>query len=379
MKFLLPTIKGCEDIAKKELERLGFRHVETLQGKIIVEGRQNESLIANIIRLNWTPKTVERVAYILNEGKITSLRDLSCLVEEITDHLIDLVPRHASFAVDTIRFGSHNFSSVEANKQLGSDIHNALDKHHKRPKVDLTNPSLIFRFWIENERAFFTVDTTGKNALRKRRYLAYRHPAPMRTTLAAIMLEKLDYDGETLLDPFCGGGTILIEAAHRIRKIPNVAFRDNFAFYNLNVEKGLGNTAHDILLELVEAINYQSANLTGIEIDTKRAAGAMLNAKRAFVSDTIAIRNQDALTADFGNPRLIVSNPPFGVRLEGGIQENDLYQQLAQKIKDISNVDILMIGPKKIFKTAFDDFIVKDYRTISYGAFYIKFAHFYNT
>ncbi len=378
MKFLLPTIKGCEDIAKKELERLGYRHVNNFQGKILVEGRNNEDLFANIIRLNWKPKTIERVALVLNEGRIATLNDLSAMIKESADFLLELVPRHASLAVDTIRSGSHPFNSLEANKQLGSDIYTLLEKHHKHPKINLTNPSIIFRVWIENDQAFFTIDTTGKNALRKRRYLAYRHPAPMRTTLAAIMLEKLNYDGAPLLDPFCGGGTILIEAAHRIRRIPNVAFRDSFAFYNLNVETGLSNITHDILMELMEEMNEQTASLTGMEIDKHRAAGARINAKKAFVADTITIKNQDALTADFEAPRYIVSNPPFGVRLQGGMDEKELYFRLSRKIKEISDVDILMIGPKKIFKPAFDDFEVISYQTISYGAFYIKLAHFYN-
>ncbi len=378
MRFLLPTIKGCEEYAAKELRRLGYRHISTLQGKIIVEAPEKYSLMENIIRLNWIPKTIERVALILNEGKIMSLQDLRSLVEEADDFIVELAPKHGSFAVDTIRSGSHSFTSIKASKEIGSDIFKVLERHEKYPKVDLTNPALIFRIWIENDLAFITLDTTGKNALRKRRYLAYRHPAPMRTTLAAILLEMLDYSGEPLLDPFCGGATILIESAHRVRNIPNVAFRDQFAFYNINMGKGLGNVTHEILLELVDAMNDAQVTLRGIEIDPSRARGAMLNTKRAFVSDTITIENEDALAVDFKTPRFIVSNPPFGVRLNNNITETELYHRLARKIKEISDVDILMIGPKKIFKPAFDEFHQKKYITISYGAFYIKLAHYYN-
>ncbi len=372
-RFLLSTIKGCEDLTQRELNRLGYSTIKVLQGKLIVEGKKNNSLVEDIIRLNWMPKTVERVNLILTQSKIAELSDFNSLVQDAAELLKHVMPLRASFAVKTARSGKHSFTSIDVNKVVGSEILKLFSASNPL-RVDLNHPTIILRVWIENNEAFLTIDTTGKDSLRKRRYMTYAHPAPIRTTIAAAMLEKIKYNGENLTDPFCGGGTILIEAAHRVRKIPNMAFRDTFAFYHLKSEE-IRATAHEIAMELVEKMNNTAMSLNGIEIEKNHAFGAYINTKKAFVSDTVRIINGDALKEPLGEPHYIVSNPPFGVRLKNGMKDIELYQRFATRIKEFSDVELLLLTYKKLILKAFSDFKILELKKISYGAFYVYLAH----
>lgn len=178
-----------------------------------------------------------------------------------------------------------------------------------------------------------------------RRYRVYNHPAALKTTIAASMLYLGGYRGEPLLDPMCGGGTIPIEAAHIARRYPIYLFRDDYAFrrlrlYNRDLE-------YEIRSSIDREIGRDLYEIYCMDISREHIAGAMRNAESAKVIDTIKFRVGDALRrdsyADF-DPRLIVVNPPYGIRSWRIERLKELYTRFLRVLRDLySDVRLILI------------------------------------
>jgi tRNA (guanine6-N2)-methyltransferase len=358
MRLLLTTAAGLEDLAAGEAQEIGARPIEMQQGKVIVEG--SEGLIP---RLNLRAKCVEHVYVLLARDRVDSLEDVYRVSKEA---LCEILARNQSFAVRATRIGTHDFRSQDIAGHVGQAIIDAhVEAGKPRPPVSLNFPSVEFRAWLREDDFMLGVNTTGEG-LHKRRYRVYQHPAPLNPCIAAAMLRLAGYDGGDLLDPFCGSGTILVEAAHILRRVHNGCLRSDFAFRELP-----WHDLHDfrrLLLEITDSMNRRTAVLKGIDISPKHISGARINARSAFVEDTVSLEVGDATRLKGELPSLLVTNPPYGLRVGSARRLDSIYRGFASAISEYPGTRIVIISAFPGLEGAFGDFRLVEDRRILYGA-----------
>jgi tRNA (guanine6-N2)-methyltransferase len=366
MWLLLTTAAGLEDLVLAEAQEIGARAVETQQGRVIVDGP--ETLIP---RLNLQVKCSEHVYVVLARESVESLEDIYRVTKEAE---CTILSRNQSFAVRASRVGSHPFRSQDVAGYVGQaiiDAHLAEDK--PRPPVSLNYPRVEFRAWLREDDFILGVNTTGEG-LHKRRYRVYRHPAPLNPCIAAAMLRLAGDEGRDLLDPFCGSGTILVEAAHRVRRVHNGCLRSDFAMLDLPWHDV--HVYRELLLELTEDMNRNAVGLKGVDISPKHLRGARLNARAAFVEDTISLERGDAARLGGEIPNLVVTNPPYGLRVGRAGHLDAIYRGFASALADRTGTQLVIISAYPRLDEALADLKLLEDRRILYGDLVTRLRHY---
>ncbi|MCS7121942.1 MAG: tRNA (guanine(6)-N2)-methyltransferase [Archaeoglobaceae archaeon] len=311
MLFYVTTLRGVEDVTAEEIKNYG-KVLEIRRGRVIFEAPKGF-----IPKLNAQLRCAERVVALIDRGKFKSLDELYSIVKS---HDYDFI-KGKSFAVRCTRVGSHNFTSIDVSRVAGQAVIDSfLEKHRERLKVNLDEPDVIVRVDVIDDEYFLGIDTTGEG-LHKRWWRVYNHPAHLNAIIACAMVKLAGWKfEESLIDPMCGSGTILIEAAMLGRNISPGKNRD-FAYFKILGEK----------VEVSEE-NNKIMNLKGVEKFKKHVDGAKANAEKAGVLDTIVFEVGDALKLE-GTYDCIVTNPPYGLRVsrKGAIEK--LYDGLCRAVK----------------------------------------------
>ena len=339
MKLYVTTTPGLEDVSAREIESLGGRVEEIRYGRGRVFLTGDLKLVA---KLNYLARTVERVMVLLKVEKFDSLNDIYKIVKEID---FSFVNQDQSFAIRPLRVGNHDFTSLDVGRVAGQAVIDSyLESKGRRLKVNLDEPDVIIRVDVINDEVYVGLDTTGDVALHRRGYRVYEHPAPLNPAIASalVMLSEWKCD-EILVDPMCGSGTILIESAMMCRNIPPQKLRESFQFVKIWGKDIL----EDVKREVVE--NRIDLNLVGVERFRKHLRGAKINSEVAGVADTIDYVQGDATRLCLKRADVIVTNPPYGLRIarKGLIEE--LYEGF---LKSAVNVDriVVITAEHKILK-----------------------------
>ncbi len=334
---LFTTARGIEEIVAQELKKLGGEGWERWSERSgWVKGKVDSPL--TLARLCYCARTIHRGVLVLVEGTIRrteeGLGDLYELVKSV-DWTEWLTPT-TTFCVRANRHGRHQFQSPDIERVSGQAvIDRILEQTGNRQRVRLTNPDVLVRVEVAGETCVIGIDFVGEEALHRRGYRVYDHPAALSPVLAAAMVLMAQWSPkERLLDPMCGSGTILIEAALFARKVPGGFFRkERFAFRSLPYFSGVN--FDDLLLEWDTQAEWQvRAPLFGSDLSPKHIGGAQQNAERALVADTIEWQVMDAaeLPQRFpkGSVQCLMSNPPFGVRSGSPARAREAHRLLLQ-------------------------------------------------
>lgn len=323
-KIIAKTLHNLEDVLSQEIEALGGRELEV--GKRMVSFVGNQELL---YRANLRLRTALRILKPLYTFRAN---DPDTLYEKLRAFAWDKVMApQQTFAIDTTVY-SDKFSH---SKYVGYRTKDAIvdywrDKAGTRPNVSLNNPNLYINIHIAHEEVTLSLDSSGES-LHKRGYRVVQTDAPINEVLAAGILLKAGWQGETdLIDPMCGSGTFLIEAALIARNIAPGLYRKNFAF-----EQWL-----DFDSKLFEQVyNDDSAerpfehHIYGSDILPNAIEVAKRNIARAGLSkdislEAISFQNRPQPT----QPSLIVMNPPYGERLKLTSPE-ELYTMIGERLK----------------------------------------------
>lgn len=210
------------------------------------------------------------------------------------------------------------------------------ERYSERPSVNRDTPDIRINVYLFKNRARVSLDMSGQS-LHRRNYRTQGGSAPMKETLAAAILLSSHWNEarEPLFDPMCGSGTLLIEGALIAAGIAPGLQRDYFGF--------LGWRKHDAELwqtlrdEAQEKKNLSELPvISGCDIDGQAIRVAESNIERAGLSEVIHVQEQDffaSATPLSGSPGLIVTNPPYGERLEEKAQLGQLYTKLGRSLK----------------------------------------------
>ncbi|SFD12974.1 bifunctional 23S rRNA (guanine(2069)-N(7))-methyltransferase RlmK/23S rRNA (guanine(2445)-N(2))-methyltransferase RlmL [Pragia fontium] len=327
------TARGLEELLKTELEALGASACKVVQGGVHFEG--DERLMYT--SLLWS-RLASRILMPLNEFKVYSDMDLYLGVNAIN--------WPAMFGVDktfAVNFTGTNEeirnSQYGALKVKDAVVDSFTRKVQQRPNVAKLQPDIRINVFLQKERASVAIDLSG-DGLHQRGYRDAAGLAPLKENLAAAIVMRSGWQPETpMVDPMCGSGTLLIEAAMMAADIAPGLRRDYWGF-----NQWLGHNAELWRELLAEAqvrasrgVNNTQSRFYGYDHDRRVIEIAKVNARRAGVASLIHFETQELTRLvnplPAGTHGTVLSNPPYGERLDSEPALIALHSALGQIMK----------------------------------------------
>jgi len=317
IRFFATTPTGIEDLASSEVEMLLNVKCFPDIGKVFFQ-----SNLEAIYILNLCSSTLNKVMVCLHRSYFENLNQIYYLVKQV-DFSQYILPNQ-SFAVESERYGVHDFTSVDVSRVVGQAVIDSyLSSKGVRLKVNLSSPDITFFSLVRNNEFILGLNTSGES-LHKRNYRVYEHPAALKPTIASAMLMIAGwYCNKPLIDPMCGSATIPIEAAFKARRLPPNYLRKDYAFYKMGF---LDLQDFEKLRErLLSKANRNVYSIFGMEKYERHLRGAIMNCSNAGVGYTVFLKLGDATRSETYPSEpfdTIIVNPPYGVRMipEGGMK-----------------------------------------------------------
>jgi len=315
-----------EELCEQELVELGAKNT-----KVSYRGIYFEADHSTIYKINYTARTISRVLAPLKSFYCNNANAIMKTAEQIEWEKIFSLDQTFSITSSVTKSTINN--SLYASQVLKDGIADYFrSKFDKRPDVNTVNPDVRFNLFIEKDKAILSLDTSGES-LHKRGYRLLAGEAPMQETLAAAIIRLSKWDGEKpLLDCMCGSGTIICEALMHFCRIPAQNLRKNFGFFHLpdfeaSVWKKVKDEADSKIRPLPKELIYGSDKS---QITLKVAQE---NLSRLPFSENVELAGQPFQHIKQFENGVLITNPPYGIRL--GLREDVevLYKDLGDFIK----------------------------------------------
>lgn len=324
IKIQVKTFFGLEEVLADELKKLGGREVEIKNRAVNCEGD-----LGFLYKINYSCRTALKILVPILTFKAW---DENRFYDKLFDFPWDeIMSVDQTFAIDATvyseRFKHSQFMSL---KMKDAIVDYFKFKFRKRPDVDTKNPQIKFHLHIDRELVTISLDSSG-DALFKRGYRQEQTAAPINEVLAAGMLQLAGWDGKGIfLDPMCGSGTLLIEAAMVAMGLPAQLYRKSFAFQNWkNYDAELFAKIKEFR---VNRIKEFEGKIVGYDTDARAINAAKINIEAAELEDVIEVRKQDFFESKKEHfPLLMVFNPPYDERLE--INDDEFYKKIGDTFK----------------------------------------------
>ncbi len=347
MQLIATCLFGLEGLLGDEIDNLGYKRIETIDGRVTFEAPPEAIATCNI-RL----RTAERVLIKVGSFKALTFDSLFESVKALP--WSDYIGKNDAFPVKGHSIRSKLFSIPDCQRIIKKAVVNSLSAKYNIKLFAETGVKYQIEFFILNDIATLMIDTSGVG-LHKRGYRALAGAAPLRETLAAAMVKMSRMrDNVIICDPLCGSGTIAIEAAQMACNMAagvNRSFvSEEFSFLNKNMFR----------LEREKARSEVTQPITqifGSDIDAEAVALARDNAKKAGVSHCVEFKQANA--RDFLSPienarGTIITNPPYGERLGELSEARDLYKALGKTFeKNIPMWQMYIITSDELFERYF--------------------------
>ena len=323
-EFVVPTLFGLEGIAGDELRRLDLENVRVENGRVLFSGDEKAMAKANVCL-----RTGERVLLVLADFKATTFEELFQGV--YNTNLEDFIPKDGQFPVKGHCLNSQLMSVPDCQAIIKKAASRRLGEKYGVNWMPETGVKYQLQFSLMHDRCQLYLDTSGPG-LHKRGYRAVGNDAPLRETLAAAMVMLTRYRGrEYFWDPFCGSGTIAIEAALIARnKAPGMYRRfmgEAFAWCPPDVWG-------EVRAEAKEKEFNGRYQILGSDNDPRCISLAIANARKAGVADSISFRDGDATKMDFpAQSGILVCNPPYGQRMMEQQSAQRLYAMFGKHVR----------------------------------------------
>ncbi len=318
LNFCAPCILGVEGICANDLRFNGIENVKAENGRVLFSGDFNTLARANLIS-----RYSERIQILLAEFSVASFDDLFEGVK----------------GIEWERFIAENDAFPVKGSCLDSDIHSVSDCQKIIKKAVADRLSLKYglnwfeetgsvhqiQFLLRNNRVSILLDTSGEG-LHKRGYRAESNDAPIKETLAAVMVDLMRVrSNHFVVDPMCGSGTLLIESALKALKIAPGINRSFSAECWKQIPESVWKEERERALS---EINYDCKfKAIGYDIDERALEVAANNAERAGVADRIEFKKRDIRDFSFDSDyQTTIVNPPYGERLLDVDEAEKLYK-----------------------------------------------------
>ncbi len=317
LRFAVPTLFGLEGLCADEMRRLDLKNVQAENGRVFCEGT-----LADIPRLNLNLRTGERVLVVLGQFPAPTFDALFEGTKALPWE--QFIPREGTFPVKGHCLNSALHAVPSCQAMIKKAVATRLGSKYGMDKLPEIGALYQIQFSIMKDVATLMLDTSGPG-LYKRGYRAQGVDAPLRETLAAAMVILSRYRGrDPFCDPFCGSGTIAIEAA-LIAKNRAPGLNRSFS-----AQKWRGLNSKLWLEAADEAMDKEydgEYEIWGGDIDPRAVELARHNAALAEVDDVVKFEVADATRFHWGGLHgRIVTNPPYGERLMEHREAEELYR-----------------------------------------------------
>lgn len=335
--LLVPCHFGLEAVLKREIYDLGYEITKVEDGRVTFEGDEEAVCRANIFL-----RTAERVMIQVGRFKATTFEELFQGIKNLPWE--EYIPEDGKFwvkkasSINSKLFSPSDIQSI-AKKAM---VERMKQKYHKEWfKED--GAAYPVRIFLLKDEVTVALDTSG-DSLHKRGYRTMTSKAPLTETLAASLILLTPWRKDRILvDPFCGSGTFPIEAAMIAANIAPGMNRDFTAEEWTNmIDRKLW---YECVKEAEDMIDTTvKVDIQGYDIDGDVIKAARENAKRAGVEHMIHF--QQRAVADLSHPKkygFIITNPPYGERLEDKADLPELYTQIGQAYQRLDSWSMFLI------------------------------------
>jgi len=325
MKFIAKTFHGLEDVLEKELKSLGAKKVRKSKRACLYEGDKEL-----LYKSNLNLRTVIRILVPFEEFVAFDENRLYKKIRQI--NWSKYISLDQTFAIDT----TVSSSRFRHSKYLALKIKDAIvdqfrDEFGSRPSVDTLNPDFRLNVHCNETNFTLSLDSSGQS-LHKRGYRESGHQAPLNEVLAAGMILSSGWDGKsTLIDPMCGSGTILLEAALIAKNIPPNFERNDFAFMKWkDFDENLWNKIYS---DAEENIKKSENIIFGFDRDDRALHFAKNSIAKFGLSNVITLSNK---SFEENIPKhesgMLIMNPPYDERMK---EENIIafYKMIGDQLK----------------------------------------------
>ena len=320
-RYMIPCLLGLEKLVGDEVKRLGLTGVRVENGRIFCDGTD-----ADCARLNINLRCGARVLLVLGEFPARSFEELFQGVKAIAWE--DYIPKDGAFPVKGYSITSQLHSAPACQSIVKKAMVERLKGRYGLEQFPETGAKYQVRFSLFKDQAVIGLDGSGEG-LYKRGYRAVGVEAPLRETLAAAMVLLSRYRGrDPFCDPFCGSGTIPIEAAliakNRAPGLERSFDAQKWAFLPQNAWL-------DAAEEAMDKEFHGKYDIWGGDIDPRAVDIARSNAVKAGVEDCVRFEVADMKDFRRNSPYgQLVTNPPYGERLMDRAEAEALYRELGR-------------------------------------------------
>lgn len=324
IKIQIKTFFGLEEVLAAEIKKLGGRNVEVKNRAVNCVGD-----LGFLYKINYSARTALKILVPVFEFKAFNEEQLYKKVYQFNWE--QFLSPGQTFAIDaTVNSETFRHSRFITLKMKDAIVDYLKESQDWRPNVDTQEPDVKFHLHIDRELVVISLDSSG-DPLFKRGYRKVQGEAPINEVLAAGMLQLACWDGKgNFLDPMCGSGTLLIEAAMVALDLPAQIFRKKFAFQNWpNYDEELFKTIKE---HRINRIREFTGKIVGYDIDARMLSAAKTNIESAELEDVIEVRKQDFFQSKKELfPLLMVFNPPYDERIS--INDDDFYKKIGDTFK----------------------------------------------
>lgn len=342
--IIVTSASGIEAITKNELRTLDIDNTAAINGKIAFEGTMED-----IASCNMYLRTADKVLLQLDSFSATSFDELFDNTKSIPWE--DFLHTDGQYLVN----GKSSKSALFALSACQSIIKKAIIERLKERKKVSFFPENGVEYYIDfnlfEDVATISLNTSGQG-LHKRGYRDISGTAPLRETLASAIILLSGWQGDTpLIDPFCGSGTIPIEAAMIARNIApgiNRSFViENYSFFD---KKIMDNVRQEAISKIME----RDLRISGFDIDKRAITLSLYHSEKAGVGQNIHFQAQDVskLSSRFSLGTLI-TNPPYGERLMDAASVALLYKSLGEATKNLDRWKFYILTSARDFERNF--------------------------
>ena len=344
-ELIATAAMGLEALVANEVRSLGYE-CTVENGRITFIGDENA-----IARSNLWLRTADRVKLKVAEFKATSFDELFEKTKALPWE--NFLPENAEFPVTGKSVKSQLFSISDCQAIVKKAIVERLKQHYKRVDwFEENGPLFKIQVALHKDMALLTIDTSG-TGLHKRGYRVGQGEAPIKETLGAALVLLTNWTPDRpFVDPFCGSGTLPIEAALIGQ---NIAPGYNREFVSEGWDWISRKAWSDARIEAEDLAKYdQPLDITGSDIDHRLVKISEENANEAGFGDLISFKQMQV--KDFTTRKeygVIVGNPPYGERLGEKDEVQKMYREMGQAFADLDTWSIYMLTSEEHFESLY--------------------------
>ncbi|MDU5374087.1 MULTISPECIES: class I SAM-dependent RNA methyltransferase [Peptoniphilaceae] len=344
IKLIATTNMGLEAVTKRELQDLGYKDLEVSGGKIKISCQ-----LKDIAILNLRLRTAERVLLLIDSFRAETFEELFDKVFEI--RWWDYIAEEDQFIIQGRSRKSKLFSISDCQRITEKAIIEKLKMKYKVSWFEKSGPRVKIEVSLLNDIAEITMDTSG-DGLHKRGYREVNYKAPLSETIAASLVKLTFWNKDRILaDPFCGSGTIPIEAAMIEKNIAPGLMRDfdfvNFKFFDEEIFKEEKKKCYSEI-KYDEKLEILASDVSHKAIQIARANAEILGLDEDISFFQKDIRDLD-LPDDYG---IIITNPPYGERI-GKEDVDQLNKELGELARSLKTWSYYIITANENFEKNF--------------------------